>query len=316
FVMPAHDVAAFVATTVASALAQTWPAVELVAIDDGSTDGTDAILERLARDWTGPGRVMTIHRQAQAGAAAARNAGLALARGRFVCFLDADDRLAPTLLARLVAALRADPDFVLAAPLWRYIDVDGTPTGIVSTPNGLRHDARDLVVRGPLHSATGVMVHAEAASAAGPFDIALSGYIDLDWFARLLAVTEGRAVIVPEPLADYRKRPGQITSSWRRMEGNWSRLLDKMTADGRGLSPSETRRARARNLMFWATLAFQEEDYPAVRRLVLESWSLDGRAALRDRNARMRTMAAVATLLPRPVQDLLRRRVTAISNRV
>ncbi len=306
-VMPAHDVAPFVAEAVTSAHAQTWPEIELVAVDDGSTDGTGELLERLARDWTGPGRRMVVHRQANAGAAAARNAGLDRARGDFLCFLDADDRLAPALIERLMATLRADPALALAAPLWRYIDAEGRPTGIVSAPGGLRHDAAGLVVAGPLHSATGVIVRAAAAGDAGRFDPALSGCIDLDWFVRVVAGRGAAAAIVPEPLADYRKRAGQITADWRRMQANWERVLDRMRADGHGLSPDQARRARARNLIYWATLAYQAGDYAATRRLVAESWRLAPLAALGDPLARIRTLAALASLLPRPLHAALRR---------
>ena len=165
--MPAFNVEAFVEEAISTLHAQTHPAIELVAVNDGSTDRTGAILDRLAADWRGEGRRMIVLHQENAGAADARNAGLARAEGEFVCMLDADDRLAPAAIERLVAVLSADPDLRLAAPLWRHIDADGRPTGVVSTPSGMRHDAAGLVVSGPLHSATAVMVRAEAARQAG-----------------------------------------------------------------------------------------------------------------------------------------------------
>lgn len=306
-VMPAHDVAPFVEEAVASAHAQSWDNLELVAVDDGSTDGTGRILERLAAGWTGPGRRMALVRQANAGAAAARNAGLARAQGAFLCLLDADDRLAPRLVEVLVAALGAAPDAVLAAPLWRYVDAGGRPLDVVSDPGGLSHDAAGLVVAGPLHSATGVIVRAEAAQAAGPFDETLQGGIDLDWFVRVVAGRGRAAVIVPEPLAEYRKRPGQITADWQRMQANWTRVIAKMDEAGHGLTADEARRARARNLIYWATLAYEAGDYAATRRLVALSWRLDPRAALRNPLARIRTLAALASVLPKPLHDALRR---------
>ena len=306
-VMPARNVSGFVAEAVASVAAQTWPRIELVAVDDGSTDGTGALLDELAASWTGPDRVMKVYRQVNGGAAAARNAALARVRGTYICFLDADDRLDPGLVARLVETLAANPDLVLAAPLWRYIDGAGRPLRVVSDPAGFRHDARDLVVRGPLHSATGVVVRADAARETGPFDTSLSGCIDLDWFVRLVAERGPAAAIVPEPLADYRKRAGQITANWRRMERNWLRVLAKMQAAGCGLAPAEARRARARNLIYWATLAYQAGDYSSSRRLVSESWRLDPKGVISDPLARIRTLAAAASLLPASLHHALRR---------
>lgn len=307
-VMPAYNVAPYVEEAVSTLHAQTYPRIELIAIDDGSTDGTGDLLRTLSDRWSGAGRQMIVVSQENAGAAAARNFGLDRAKGAFICFLDADDRLAPELVDRLVAMLKADDDLVLAAPLWRYIEADGRPTGVISDPGSLRHDAASLVVRGPLHSATGVTVRAGAAYEIAPFDTMLAGCIDLDWFVRLLAGRGAAAGIVPEPIADYRKRTGQITADWHRMETNWQRVLDKMAEAGHGLRPDEARRAKARNLIYWATLAYQGGDYPAARRLIAESWWLAPHAALRDPLARVRTLAVMASLLPKSMHDALRRR--------
>ena len=81
------------------------------------------------------------------------------------------------------------------------------------------------------------------------------------------------------------------------MKTNWERVLDKMAAAGHGLKPDEERRARARNEIYWATLAYQSADYRAARRLVADSWRRDRLWTSRDRLARIRTLAAVASLL-------------------
>jgi glycosyltransferase involved in cell wall biosynthesis len=278
-------------------------------VNDGSRDATGQVLDRATGQWIGEGRRMVVVHQPHAGAAAARNTGLTRATGSFICFFDADDRLAPKAIERLAAALRANSDMVLAAPLWRYIDEAGVATGIVSDPRGLRHDAAGLVVRGPLHSATGVLVRADAAREAGAFDTHLRGCIDLDWFVRLVADRGEAAMIVPEVLADYRKRTGQITGDWRRMQTNWERVIQKMAEAGHGLSAEQERRARARNQVYWATLAYQAGEYAAARRLLTESWRSDPRAAWRDPLARLRTLAALASLLPRPLHAALRARI-------
>src|SRR4051812_3217208 len=85
-----------------SALAQTHPPLEVIVVDDGSTDDTAEILQ------TYGGRIRAM-RQANAGVAAARNAGLAAASGRYVGFLDSDDVWAPDKLARQLAVFDAQP---------------------------------------------------------------------------------------------------------------------------------------------------------------------------------------------------------------
>jgi glycosyltransferase involved in cell wall biosynthesis len=87
-VMPCHNAARYVEEAVGSALGQTHRALELVVVDDGSTDGSGALLDRLAA--AEPGRMRVLHTACR-GAYPARNAGLHEARGEFVAFLDADD---------------------------------------------------------------------------------------------------------------------------------------------------------------------------------------------------------------------------------
>jgi glycosyltransferase involved in cell wall biosynthesis len=231
-VMPAYNVEAFVAEAARSVLAQDWPRLELTAIDDGSTDATGALLDALAAEPLPPGRAFRVIRQANAGAAAARNAGLAAATGAVVAFMDADDRWHPPLASALMATLAADPAADLTFPLFRYIDEAGRATGTESRAPARRFDAADLLVANPIHSATGVFIRREAAEAAGRFDESLTSCIDLDFFVRVGLRREGAIVPTPRVLADYRRRSGQITGDWRRMRDNWRRVLAKAQAAG------------------------------------------------------------------------------------
>src|SRR6266540_6368104 len=98
--------AEFVDTALSSVLAQTYPALEVIVVDDGSTDGTAA---RCAA-W---GDRIVYVRQANAGAAAARNSGLRLARGELIAHLDGDDLWEPEKLRVQVDAARRFPDAAL-----------------------------------------------------------------------------------------------------------------------------------------------------------------------------------------------------------
>ena len=293
-VMPCHDVAPFVGEAVRSVLAQDWPEVELVAVDDGSSDGTGDHLEALAAEWTAPGRRMLVHRQANAGAAAARNAGIARITGGLVAFLDADDRSDPGHL-RAMARLLYDPSLDAAFTLYRYVDERGRVTGEEPPPGRLRFGPEDLMTRMIVHAP---MVRTAAARAAGPIDETLTACIDLDFLVRVAAARPGNLGLVPEVLSDYRRRDGQITQDWRRMERNWTRVHDKLAARGAALDRRAYGRARARACLWWATLAYEAGDHAAARRLIAETWRRDPRFALRDRHAVIRTLAATAALLP------------------
>lgn len=120
-VVPCFNSAAYVSEAFASVVGQHLPGCELVLIDDGSTDDTVERIEQLIATTPLPTQFA---RQANAGVAAARNAGISLARGEFIVPLDADDLLAPGFLqAALAAAQATDADIVFPDRL-EFGDID------------------------------------------------------------------------------------------------------------------------------------------------------------------------------------------------
>ncbi len=105
-VIPVFNGERYLGEALDSIRAQTYRPLEIIVADDGSTDGTAAVVARYGSD------VVYLH-QPNAGPAAARNLGLAAARGDFIAFLDADDHWPPGKLARQVACLHARPDLDL-----------------------------------------------------------------------------------------------------------------------------------------------------------------------------------------------------------
>jgi glycosyltransferase involved in cell wall biosynthesis len=101
-VMPCHNAAPYVGEAIASVLGQSYPQVELIVVDDGSTDGSSDILQRLAAE--NPERITLIY-QNRSGPFAARNAALARANGNYIAFLDADDAWHPDALRLMHDAL-------------------------------------------------------------------------------------------------------------------------------------------------------------------------------------------------------------------
>ena len=100
------------------------PQWELIIADDGSDENTRAYLESLTRD----GRVHRLLRLARSGnPGAARNAGIAGARGTLLAFLDSDDLRVPSKLERQLAALRASPDCGWSYTAFLIVDAEGTP---------------------------------------------------------------------------------------------------------------------------------------------------------------------------------------------
>lgn len=106
-VVPCHNSARWLAETVASLTAQTLPALEIILVDDGSRDGTRALIGELTA--ANPAHRIRSVFQDNAGVGAARNRGVAMARGRYILPVDADDRIAPDMAAVCAARLDADP---------------------------------------------------------------------------------------------------------------------------------------------------------------------------------------------------------------
>ena len=309
--LPVHNAAPYLAETLASVRAQTWVPLELVAIDDGSTDGSDRILKEAAQEWTASGRSMRVVHQPNSGAAAARNAALELAQGEFVAFLDADDRWPCDLLARLVATLDARPDLDMTFPRYRHIDAAGRPTGVMSAQSREALSIPGVMIDTPIHSATGVVLRRGAAMRAGWFDTAMRGCIDLDYWVRIAALRDANIAGTPEVLADYRKRTGQITGDWRVMERHWLAVCDKLAAAGHGLSRAELSRGRSLHRLYCAAIAYDAGQHADSRRLVREAWRDDPAAVIFSGAGRIRTLAALASLLPPRLHDGLRTWVNA-----
>ena len=114
-VMPVYNAEKYLAAAVESVLGQSYPYFELLLVDDGSTDGSSAICGGASRK---DDRVKLLSRP-NGGAAAARNAGLAAATGRYLTFVDADDILKPGAFAAIARAAAADPDLISYGFDWR-----------------------------------------------------------------------------------------------------------------------------------------------------------------------------------------------------
>ncbi len=118
-IMPAHNAARFIARGMASALGQTERNLELIIVDDGSTDATVALVRTVVDS-----RVRLVQ-QPKAGVSRARNRGLQAAKGRWIAFLDTDDEWAPDFLESMLAALAVCPQAVLAYCGWQNLGLPG-----------------------------------------------------------------------------------------------------------------------------------------------------------------------------------------------
>lgn len=203
--LPVWNAERYLAGAIQSVLAQSFADFELLIVDDGSTDGSGALIRRY-RDR----RIRRIENEKNLGVTRSLNLGLEQARGRYLARMDADDLCAPERLERQVAFLDAHPQVALVAIRARRIDAVGAEIGIIDTPSDgetLRRQLRrrNCIVHGS------VMMRAEAVRALGGYDESMERAEDYDLWLRL---SERHPIAaLPDLLYDWRKHDGGV---WRR----------------------------------------------------------------------------------------------------
>ncbi len=199
-VVPAYQSERYIGEAVRSALAQTVTAIEVIVIDDGSTDATAAIVERLAASDS---RIRIV-RQARGGVSAARNRGLAEARGRWVALLDADDVWLPARLERQLNFLTANPDVAVLGCYGWHIGPDGRRTGVFEVGPRDREHFAHLRNRGDVIFllVSSVLMDREVARRLGGFREAYRVGQDIELWTRL--ADHNLILVLPERLVGYR----------------------------------------------------------------------------------------------------------------
>jgi glycosyltransferase involved in cell wall biosynthesis len=188
--IPAYNSVEWIADTIQSAMAQTWPRKEIIVVDDGSKDRTAEVARRFASK-----EVVVVSTENQ-GAAAARNRALSLSQGDYIQWLDADDLLAPDKIARQLAALRdSDSRRVLLSSPWAFFNYRVNRARFVPTSLWQDLSPVDWLLRKMgenLHMQTGTwLTSRELTEAAGSWDTRMVSDDDGEYFCRVLLASEG-----------------------------------------------------------------------------------------------------------------------------
>ena len=204
-ILPTHNRVAFIERSTASVLAQTASDLELIIVDDASTDSTAEVLRRLA---AAEPRIRVIHNAQARGGGGARNVGIEAARGQWVAFLDDDDEWLPHKLEHQLAKLAGDPGAVACGCHFEQHFPSGK-TRVFRVPENvtLQHLWRNNVLGG----ASVCICSRETLSRIGGFDARLRAAQDYDLWIRLRQ--QGRIAVCPEPLVKYQEHGGDRISS-------------------------------------------------------------------------------------------------------
>lgn len=192
-VIPCYNYGRFLGEAIESVLAQTYSRVEVVVVDDGSTDDTAAVAQRYAD------RGVRYVAQKNSGPAAARNVGGRQAKGELIMFLDADDKLEPTYVEECMAALESDHEAGFA---YTQVRLFGREQLVSHFPT---YSVRRLAVGNYIHAS---MLMRRAVVERFQYDETMrQGWEDWD-FILTLAEHGVTGVLVDRPLLLYRKHEG------------------------------------------------------------------------------------------------------------
>jgi len=238
-VIPMYQAEAWILDTLASVAAQTYPQVETIVVDDGSTDRGAHLVAEFAESADTP---LHLIRSENQGVASARNRGIAESTGPLVALLDADDRWLPRKLELQVARIVQSSAPMCLCGYELVADRTGRRVGVVNARDGPRalSDWLALEGNGLLLPSTALIRRTVLDDLKG-FDPEFSVSADLDFALRI--EDAGHLVFVPEVLVQYRIHSGQMHRQLSEHSADMSRVYDRVFAGGR--YQSIERRCRA-----------------------------------------------------------------------
>ena len=221
-VIPAYNAERFIRKAIDSILSQTYPVAEIIVVDDGSKDGTCAVVESY-------GLPVQLLRQKNSGPSTARNLGTRTSTSKYIAYLDADDAWHPEKIAKQIAVMEANPQVVLCyTGLLVFNEEDGTE--FANEPAPLSELRSRLRIRNPNIVPSSVIVRRDAFDKTPGFDPALRGSEDWDFAIAMLDV--GPFFVIEEPLTLYRAASTGLSGDADRMFQETHKMLARRLLAG------------------------------------------------------------------------------------
>lgn len=260
--VPCYNAGRWIRDTLDSVLTQTWPNIEIVVVDDGSTDNTASIIEGLES------KRIRLVKQPNSGAAAARNRAFGESGGEFIQYLDADDLLSPNKIFLQMRRLIEQPDCV-AMGEWARFRAD--PKEAIFTPDETWQDLEPIewLVRA-WHEGGGMLYPAlwlaprQVLLRAGPWRNELSLNDDGEYFARVLLASK-KVLFCPGARTYYRSGIAGSLSGRKSRKGWESQFKVIELCQGNVLTREDSDRTRRAFAMLWQR--FAHASYPYSRDL-------------------------------------------------
>lgn len=301
-VVPAYNVATTLRETLESLLAQTFEDFEIIIVDDGSKDATNAI----AQSYTGDPRVRVI-RQTNRGLAGARNTGIAAARGEYIGFCDADDLWLPEKLATHVEHLEDNQHIGISFSGSTLIDEDSRPIGLSQAPRLTQIHPAHVFRRNPIGNGSSPVIRRAAALSIAwrppheterdwVFDETFRQSEDIECWLRLSLRTDWVIEGVPGALTCYRVNGAGLSAATDKQLAAWERMVAKLTPINPDFFARHTPAARAYQLRYLARRAVSAGDKDRAWPLALQSLRCSRKPLIAEPAKTMSTLAAAALL--------------------
>jgi glycosyltransferase involved in cell wall biosynthesis len=271
-VIPAYNCAAYLGRAIESVLAQGYPNIQCIVVNDGSTDNTLDV----ARSY---GERVEVFDQANAGASEARNVGIAHAAGEFIAFLDADDYWKPSKVEKQVRAFQDFPDLALVTcDFVDHLDNINEPDAVermAAQPYDqsivtLYEDFLTLF-QDPYLGTPTIMVRASRARDVGGFDAGLTIAEDLDFYFR---VCQARPFArINQPLVCIHRRPGTLSYTQPGYQRNLE-VIDRLERNYPEFAQAHPNEFELQRLVLyerWAALALVQGEGGMARAILRKS---------------------------------------------
>jgi glycosyltransferase involved in cell wall biosynthesis len=212
-VIPNYNRVRFIRAALESVLGQTYENIEIIVSDDGSTDGSQDIIQELARQHS---NIITVYAPMNRGITSAVNAGFEKCTGEYVIMFDSDDVMFPAKLATQVAILEQRPDCGICSHDEEIIDANGDVVGLLTAGKPIEGGVEIMFqtrwFMGPPYSTQKSSFLARASfMLASKYDSRLRIWNEWLHMIDCLAITGLRWIHVMEILGQYRRHSGQVT---------------------------------------------------------------------------------------------------------
>ncbi|BFM39459.1 glycosyltransferase family 2 protein [Synechocystis sp. LKSZ1] len=312
-IVPVYNVEVYLADTIRSVLAQTYPHFELILVDDESPDQSVAIAEC----FTDPR--LKIVRQKNRGLAGARNTGIRHAQGDYLAFLDADDLWLPEKLAKHVQHLDANPQVGISFSRSAFIDQAGQSLGLYQMPQLTDITAEHLLCRNPIGNGSAPVIRRQVFEAIRfqqnrtgivedfYFDEDFRRSEDIECWLRIKLLTDWQLEGIPEALTLYRVNEAGLSADVERQFESWQQIITKTRTYAPELIAQWGDVAKAYQLRYLARRAVRFKAPQAAVPLIHQALAAHWQIVLAEPRRTLLTLGAAYLLqqLPLPLYSAL-----------